>query len=280
MTILSDYEYQVADLLHDPTHARWSLTQLDAYINEARKQLVMDTGCLRSLQTSYVTQGVEQYTFGQVGGAAILAGGSGYVSPTVAFSGGGGTGVAAALTQSGGAVNTIVFSSYGSGYSSAPSAVVSGGAGAQIQVGVINVNTFDILAVAVFWGNQRIQLDWRPFRTFSALFRPYVASAYQRLPACWAVYGDSTIFVGPTPDQTYQVELDTIILPNPYAVSDYTTVDPIPVMSQDPIKYYAASLAKRNAQSFGEAESFLNDYNRRLKEVTAAYTGRMPSTRS
>jgi hypothetical protein len=45
----------------------WSTAQLDRYINEARRQLVMDTGCLRSLQTVYFTQGVESYPFGRHG---------------------------------------------------------------------------------------------------------------------------------------------------------------------------------------------------------------------
>ena len=65
------YEFQVLDLLHDPNANRWSLPQVDGYINEARRQLVMDTGCLRSLQQSYLTQGTEQYTFGQVTGGVV-----------------------------------------------------------------------------------------------------------------------------------------------------------------------------------------------------------------
>lgn len=273
------YEFQVLDLLHDPNAARWSLSQIDGYINEARRQLVMDTGCLRTLQTSYITQGVEQYPFGSISGAAILTPGTNYSAPAVAFSGGGGSGVAATLSQSGGAVNTITFSNYGSGYSTAPTATVTdtgAGSGATIGVGVINVNTYDILNVNLLWGTQRYTLQWLPFSAFSARFRPYTAASYQRQPVCWAPYGEAGIFLGPTPDQTYAVEFDSIVLPTPFATGDTTTIDPIPPRNQDPVKFYAAYLAKNNAQNYGEAEQFRGQYLMRLHEVSASYTRRVP----
>ena len=272
------YEYQVLDLLHDPNANKWSTTQVDQYVNEARRQLVMDTSCLRSYQYTYCTQSQESYVFGAVGGATILTAGNNYTAPSVTFFGGtGGSGVAATVTASGGAVNSISFSSFGSGYITAPSALINDatGSGATLAVGVINVNTYDVLGVNLIWGNARYALQWLPFRTFSAYYRPYSGSSgYQRQPAAWAVYGQNSIILGPIPDQTYPIELDTVILPTPFAVGDTTTVDPIPAMSQDPIKFYAAYLAKNNAQSYGEAEKFLEQYNRRLKEVTSACASR------
>jgi hypothetical protein len=279
VTTLNTYEFQVADLLHDPNHDRWSLTQLDNYINEARRQIVMDTGCLRSLQQSFLTQGQEQYQFGQVTGGVVLTGGAGYTGPSVAFSGGGGTGVAATLAASGGAVNTISFAAFGSGYSSVPANLVTDsgpGSGAVLSFGIINVNTYDVLGVHLIWGTERYTLQWMAFRQFSAWFRPYTAASYQRQSVCWTTYGDNSLFVGPTPDQSYAVEFDTVILPTPYAVGDYVTVDPIPIMTQDPIKFYAAYLAKNNAQSYGEAQGFRDQYATRMKEVTSVYTGRIP----
>lgn len=273
------YEFQVYDQLHDPNGNRWTEPQIDGYINEARKQLVMDTGCLRTLQTTYITGGTEQYQFGAVSGASILTPGANYSNPSVSFSGGGGTGAAATLTQSGGAVNTITFTNFGSGYTSAPTAVVSdtgAGTGATIQTGVINVNTYDVLGLHLIWGTERYTLQWYPFRLFSAWFRPFTAASYQRQPVSWAVYGDNAIFLGPTPDQTYGIEVDSVILPTPFAVGDTTTIDNIPPMSQDPIKFYAAYLAKSNAQSYGEAEKKLEEYQRRVREVVSVYTGRLP----
>lgn len=273
------YEYQVADQLHDPNQERWSAAQLDQYINEARKQTVMDTGCLRTLQQSYVTGGTEQYQFGQVMGGAILAPGSGYVTPVVTFSGGGGSGAVAVLTQSGGAVNTLSFSNFGSGYTSAPIASVTdtgGGTGATVQVGICSILTYDILGIHLLWGTERYSLQWYPFRQFSAWLRPFTAASYQRQPVAWAVYGDNALFVGPTPDQSYPIEIDSAILPTPFATGDTTTPDAIPAMCQDPIKFYAAYLAKSNAQNYGEAQKKLDEYQRRVREVVAVYTGRLP----
>jgi hypothetical protein len=271
------YEFQVLDLLHDPNQNKWTLAQIDGYINEARRQLVMDTGCLRSLQKSFVTGGVEQYQFGSVAGGIIATPGASYVNPTIAFSGGGGSGVAAAVTQSGGAVNTLSFSAYGSGYISAPTATITDGAGtgATAQIGVINVNTYDILNVHVLWGTQRYSLRWYPFSLFSAQFRPWTAASYQRQPEAWAVYGEQSIFIGTTPDQSYPVEFDTVILPTALATGDTTTQDPIPPRNQDPIKFFAAYLAKNNAQNYGEAEGFRGQYRTRLLEVSSSYTRRI-----
>jgi hypothetical protein len=278
MTTLNQYEVQVADLLHDPNQRIWSLTQLDLYINEARRQVVMDTGCLRSLQVAYLTAGQEVYTFGQVTGAVITNGGSNYANPSVTFSGGGGSGVAASLAQSGGAVNAITFTSFGSGYTSAPTANVTdtgAGANAQITVGVVNANTYDVLGVHVIWGSERYSLLWRPFSEFSARMRLWTSQAWQRQPAMWAVYGNTAFYVGPPPDQSYQIEIDSVILPT--SLTDYTTADPIPVVMQDPVKFYAAHLAKYNSQSYGEAEMMLQAYQRRVRECAGAYTRRIPN---
>lgn len=277
MSVIADYEVQVADLLHDPNYQIWSTTQLDRYINEARRQTVRDSGCLRSLQTAYLLPGKEVYTFGQVTGAVINAGGSNYSSPSVNFSGGGGSGVAATLTQSGGAVNAITFSAFGSGYTSAPAANVTdggAGAGAQIVTGVINVNTYDVLGISVVWGTERYALLWQPFSVFSARMRVWLSTACQRQPIMWAVYGNTQVYVGPPPDQPYPCELDTIVLPTDISGS---TVDPIPPIMQDPIKFYAAYLAKFNLQAYGEAEMLKQAYTRTVTECDAAYTRRIPN---
>ena len=277
MALLSTYEVQVLDLLHDPFASVWTLQQIDRYINEARRRLVMDTGCLRTLQTSYISQGQEQYTYGQVCGALITNGGTGYTgTPTVAFSGGGGSGVAANLTAAGGAVNTISFTSYGSGYTSVPSYLISGtGSNAVLAVGILNFQTYDILGIHVLWGSQRYPLQYKAFSLFSALLRQWTSATYQRQPAVWSNYADTSVYIGPPPDQTYSVEFDSIILPTD--LTDYATTDPIPLMCQDPIKYYAAYLAKFNHQSYGEAETLLSEYRRLMMESASAFTRRIPN---
>ena len=92
-------------------------------------------------------------------------------------------------------------------------------------MGVISLNTYDFIGAHVFWGTQRYSLDWFPFSLFSARYRPYKSFAYQRQPAAWAVYGEQSIFIGPTPDQTYATEWDTVVLPTNFAIGDTTTAD-------------------------------------------------------
>lgn len=274
MTVIADYRTQVADLLHDPSNVIWSATQLDRYINEARRQLVMDTGCLRSLQDIFCTQAEEAYTFGQVTGGSILSGGSNYTAPTVSFSGGGGTGVAATLGVTDGAVTSISFTNFGSGYTSAPSASIldATGTGAAIQIGAVNVNTYEILGIALIWGSMRYPLQWRAWSVFSTIMRSWVNQ--QRQPAMWAVYGDTQFYLGPLPDQTYECEVDSLILPTDISG---VNIDPIPAMLQDPIKFYAAHLAKDNQQLFGEAQMFRKKYQERMLECQAAYMRRIPN---
>ena len=52
MPTLSNYLTQVEYLLHDANNNFWTVDQLTGYINEARSQLVRDTGCLRTVQNT------------------------------------------------------------------------------------------------------------------------------------------------------------------------------------------------------------------------------------
>lgn len=273
MTLLSDYEVQVSDLLHDPYNERFTIAQVDRYINEARRRLVGDTGCLRVKQVTYVTFAQEQYLFGQVSGGVIVAGGQNYVNPTVTFSGGGGTGVAATLTQTAGSVTALTFTSFGSGYTSAPTATITdtgGGTGAQINVGVINFNTYAVFGINLIYANLLVPLFAPSYPEFNVRYRRYIQTVTQQRPVAWTIYGNRSIFLGPPPDQSYQIELDTLILPTDLATGDFVTNDPIPLQVQDPIKYYAAYLAQKSAQKLGEASSLKNDYEMCLMECTDA----------
>ena len=53
MATLSSYLLEVQRLLHDANSVFWSESELTDYINEAREEVVRDTGCLRTLQISY-----------------------------------------------------------------------------------------------------------------------------------------------------------------------------------------------------------------------------------
>ena len=63
MTTLQDYITQTRRLLHDANANFYSDTDLTAYINTARNQLVRDTGCKRELQTSATVTNQEVYDY-------------------------------------------------------------------------------------------------------------------------------------------------------------------------------------------------------------------------
>lgn len=275
MTTLSNYEVQVADLLHDPNNQTWTLVQLDRYINEARRQLVADTGCLRTLQASYLTVGQEAYTYGQVTGAAISGTMTGYLAgDTVAFSGGGGTGVAATLTVASGAVTAITFTNFGSGYTSAPTAAITtaGGTGAVITVGILSSNTLDVIRGNITWGSTKATMKWAAFTQFSSIYRQQVGM--QGRPFIWSDYGANQVYVAPIPDQTYPIEWDSVVSPADLSGS---TTDPIIVNYQTPIKYYAAAMAKYFDQSYGEGAVFRQRYEDSvLRTLGQVVTSRIP----
>ena len=63
MTTLANYITECRRLLHDANAVYWSDLELVDYINDARRTAVRDSGCLRSLQTVNLNQGVETYAF-------------------------------------------------------------------------------------------------------------------------------------------------------------------------------------------------------------------------
>jgi hypothetical protein len=75
-----------------------------------------------------------------VASVQVVAGGSGYVSPTASFSGGGGTGAAGTVLTLGGQVVGVTFTAAGSGYTSAPTVTISdtgGGSGATATAALV-----------------------------------------------------------------------------------------------------------------------------------------------
>lgn len=122
--------------------------------------------------------------------------------------------------------------------------------------------TIDVWGVTVIWGNERIALRYAPWTEFTAFIRPWVQ--FQQVPFMWTKYGSSTLYVGPKPDQTYTTEIDTIEVPN--TLVDNTTVEQLIYPFTESVPYYAAYLAKKKEQSYGEAADFLREFYRTLRE--------------
>jgi hypothetical protein len=138
----------------------------------------------------------------------------------------------------------------------------------------LNAGTMDVLNINLYWGNTRVPLQYLPWTQFNAELRFW--QNYIGRPVAFSMYGPQQFFVGPVPDQTYQVDIDTVILP-PDLVNT-SDVDTIPAPFTDPVPYYAAYTAKFKEQSYGEAEIFKNEYTKKaLSVLNTTFTRRMPS---
>ena len=281
MSALSGYVTQVQRLLHDAAAQFWSVGELQDYINEARIRVVRDTGCNRVLQNIYLSTGVETYQFGGVTGFNLTNAGSGYTSPptvTVAppVSTDGTQATAVATLTPAGAIASIQVVNPGSLYYLDVNPLVTitggGGIGGAATATAINCYTIDAVNMSIYWGNSRRSLGYRDWSTFNTMARGYVN--YLGLPTLFSVYNYTSVYVATIPDQTYQVDLDTIVQP-PFLV-DNTTIEVIPIVMQDPVQYFAAHLAKIKSQRWDEADKFYQRYNVEiLKAINSSFTRRL-----
>jgi len=135
------------------------------------------------------------------------------------------------------------------------------------------IQTMDILNINLYWGNTRIPLRYLPWTQFNAELRFW--QNYYGRPIAFSVYGQQSFYLSPIPDQVYQMELDTIILPTDLV--NTTDVDAIISPWTDPVAYYACHQAKFKEQSYGEAEIFLNQYKAKaMSVINTSFTRRMP----
>ena len=263
MATLQKFLTKTQRLLHDANFKYWTQPTLIDAINDAQSRAVGDSGCNRSLQTVYLSGGLEVYAYGCVTGANVTAGGSGYTSaPAVSFSGGGGSGAAATAVLLNGAVSQIQVTNIGTGYNTAPAVSFSGGGGtgAAATASILDPSTLDTMNITVLWGTERIILNRMSFTQFQATVRSW--QGYTQRPCYAASYGQNNWYLGPIPDQFYISEWDTII--NPPTLVNLTDVSVVEYPYTECIPYYAAHVAKFQEQSYAEAEKFLQIYQQKM----------------
>ena len=299
-TNLSGYITQVRYLLHDANANFYTDSQLTDYINAARERIVRDTGALRevivtqvpcqvvntinSATPAYPTQWVADtvvsantFVFSNIFIYQYITGGTSSSSapaypqssannysnypPSTAFADG------TATLQYVGNCENIYYGALTNLMGSSPLAPSSGN------------SVLDIVNINLYWGNTRVPLDylaWTDFNTRLRFWQNYIGR-----PLAFSVYGQGQIYIGPVPDQIYQLEIDCVVLPNPLVLSAPTVADVINDPYSTCIKFYAAYLAKFYEQSFGESEIFKQEY---LKQATSVlnttFTRRIPSSYS
>jgi hypothetical protein len=135
-------------------------------------------------------------------------------------------------------------------------------------------NTLDVLGINLIWGNTRIYLRYLPWTQFNAELRYW--QNYQGRPVAFSMYGQTTIYIGPIPDQTYSIELDTVVMPTALTSGSPTETIPLPYTS--PVAYYACHKAKYKEQAYGESEIFKTEYQNQVKSALASvFTRRITS---
>ena len=135
-------------------------------------------------------------------------------------------------------------------------------------------NTLDIINFNLIWGNTRIALQYMAFTDFNARLRYY--QNYIGRPIAYSMYGQTSIYLGPVPDQTYTVELDTVVMPTALTTSSPTETIPDPYTT--PVAFYACYKAKHKEQAYGESEIFNQEYKNQVRSVLSSVFTRRITT--
>ena len=274
MATLSSYLTEVQRLLHDANAVFWSTSELTDYINDARERVVRDTGCLRTLQitsTPLSNTGVPAIPWSN--GLVVTAG-------QFIFSN-----IFIYQVTVGGVLATDA-APYPTGSATFPPSTPFTNGTATLQYSsnceIISlaalpngIQTLDVLNVTLYWGNSRIPLRYLPWSNFNAQLRYW--QNYVGRPICFSTYGQGQLYIAPVPDQSYAIEVDTVILPTALSLNNPTQVDSIVDPYSTPVAFYAAYKAKYKEQSYGEAEIYKQEYAKHVQAVlNSTYTRRIP----
>jgi hypothetical protein len=274
MATLSSYLTEVQRLLHDANAVFWSTSELTDYINEARERVVRDTGCLRTLQitnTPLSSTGVVAIPWSN--GLTVTAG-------QFIFSN-----IFIYQVTVGGVLNSDA-APYPTGSATFPPSTPFTNGTATLQYSsnceIISlaalpngIQTLDVLNVTLYWGNSRIPLRYLPWSNFNAQLRYW--QNYVGRPICFSTYGQGQLYIAPVPDQSYSIEVDTVILPTALSLNNPGATDSIVDPYSTPVAFYAAYKAKYKEQSYGEAEIYKQEYAKHVQAVlNSTYTRRIP----
>lgn len=280
---LSAYILATRRLLHDASGKQFTDSELTTDINSARSRIGLDTGSVRGLFTFYMSSGQEVYPYmGALANLTVTNAGAGYTAaPTISFSGGGGSGATASASISSGTVSALTITANGTGFTAAPTVTFTGGtAGTSATATASIMAALDINSITVNYQNTWQMLGFANFTQFQARARYYRATTGN--PEWWSEGppagsgGGRAFYVFYIPNQSYQTDIDAIVLPD--ALVDDTTPEQLSYPSTDLVAYYAAYLAKYNQQMFDESARFLAIYDELLKRGKAnSYQRRIPN---
>ena len=274
MATLTSYISEVRRLLHDANGVFWDDAELTDYINSARERVVRDTGCLRTLQ---ITQTPISAT-GNV--ATAWAASTPVTAGDYLFSN-----IFIYEVTVSGTTDTVPPPYPASNSTFPPTAPFTNGTATLQYSGpaeLVNYAampngqyTLDVMNVNIYWGNSRIPLRYLPWSNFNAQLRYW--QNYVGRPVCYSTYGQGQIYIAPVPDQSYYMEIDTVVMPTPLTTAAPSTADTIVSPYTSPVAFYAAYKAKYKEQSYGEAEIYKQEYMKQVNSVqNSVFTRRIP----
>lgn len=302
MATLNTYITQVRRLLHDANGNFYSDSQLTDYINSARERVVRDTGALREI---IVTQtpcqvapgatinGVSPanplawaastaYTAGQFVFSNIFiyqVTTSGTTSTTAPPYPGNNTNNYDNYPPSSEFFNGTCGLTYVGNCENISYAALTNLVGSSPLSPSSGTTVLDVLNINLYWGNTRVPMDYLSWSDFNARLRFW--QNYIGRPQAFSIYGQQQIYLGPVPDQIYQVEIDCVVLPLPLSSATPNAVDVINEPYSNCVQYYAAYSAKFYEQSYGESEIYKQQYEKQVGSVlNSVFTRRIPSVYS
>lgn len=231
---LSLYLNDTAEIINDPSYSFVSKFQMTRWINEARRLLAMQTGCIRRLVTGQSAFGAQS----QAGQSIPSATQPNAVPQAFPYGMGGPPASAQSAPVPGAILGPMMTIPGAERY---PYVGFFNNYLQQQHAGCSRVN--DAISLAISWGGvSKPTLNWMAWDEFQAYCRAY-ALLNQSYPAVWTVFNDGTlgeIWVFPTPSEVNDIELDCFCLPSD--LNSDNDFDAVPESFSDNIKWGAASL--------------------------------------
>lgn len=129
----------------------------------------------------------------------------------------------------------------------------------------------DIMNIYLYWGNSRYPLQYMAFSDFSAQLRQW--QLFRQVPVAYSRMGALQIYVGPMPDQNYVTDWDVAL--NPFDLISDQSTEVIPPPFTEPVKFWAAYLAKFKEQALGETQIFKREYVMQMLMASRAFQTRI-----
>lgn len=232
MPNLQDYQTDTSQLLRDSNNMLTTLTQLNRWINLARRDVCLVTGCLEALVAGNCASGTSA-----VPGTAIVGGAQPGNNTYQLFQ------TIANLEKYPYAYATPFLRANNPGYKA----------------------VIEVKQVAVSWGSFRPAMKWMPFADLQAYYRAASINVFN-YPVAWATTGDGErgeVWLYPPPSvsgvsalQNSQGEFEWYCSCVPLPLYTANDFEAIPEPYTDAVKFKAASYAMLGSQRYGTAQVY------------------------